>query len=103
AVTYADPRIDVGKGGEARAQVVVAGDEVVLAGRSVFVPETWRRAEAEREGRRQLAKFISIVVIAVAAIAALIYAVIAWSKARSDRRAFRWVMGISVLLMLVGS
>ena len=103
AFTYADPRIAVGKGGEARAQVVVAGDEVVLAGRSVFVPEVWRRAESEREGRQQLAKIISIVVIAVAAIAALIYAVIAWSKARSDRRAFRWVTGISLLLMLAGS
>jgi hypothetical protein len=74
----------------------------VLAGRSVFVPETWRRAEVEREGRRQIAKIVSIVIIAVAAIAALIYAVIAWSKARSDRRAFRWVTGIS-LLMLAGS
>ena len=103
AFAYADPRIDVGKGGEARAQVVVGGDEVVLAGRSVFVPETWRRGEAEREGRRQLAKIISVAVIAVAAIAALIYAVIAWSKTRSDRRAFRWVMGITLLLMLAGS
>ena len=103
AFTYADPRIDVGKGGEARAQVVVAGDEVVLAGRSVFVPETWRRAEAEREGRRQLAKIVGIVIIAVAALAALIYAVVAWSKARSDHRAFRWVTGISLLLMLAGS
>jgi hypothetical protein len=103
AFTYADPRIDVGKGGEARVQVVVAGDEVVLAGRSVFVPETWRRAEVEREGRRQIAKILSIVVIALAAIAALIYAVIAWSKTRSDRRAFRWVAGISLLLMLAGS
>ena len=102
AFTYADPRIDVGKGGEARVQVVVAGDEVVLAGRSLFVPEAWQRAEVEREGRRQLAKISSIVVIALAAIAALIYAVIAWSKGRSDRRAFRWVTGIS-LLMLAGN
>jgi hypothetical protein len=57
----------------------------------------------EREGRRQIAKIVSVVIIAVAAIAALIYAVIAWSKARSDRRAFRWVAGISLLLMLAGS
>jgi hypothetical protein len=102
AFTYADPRIDVGKGGEARMQVVVAGDEVVLAAHSVFVPEAWQRSEVEREGRRQLAKISSIVVIGLAAIAALIYAVIAWSKGRSDRRAFRWVTGIS-LLMLAGS
>jgi hypothetical protein len=102
AFAYADPRIDVGKGGEARAQVVIAGDEVVLAGHSVFVPEAWQRTEVEREGQRQLAKISSIVVIALAAIAALIYAVVAWSKGRSDRRAFRWVTGIS-LLMLAGN
>ena len=102
AFTYADPHIDVGKGGEARMQVVVAGDEVVLAAHSVFVPEAWQRSEVEREGRRQLAKISSIVVIGLAAIAALIYAVIAWSKGRSDHRAFRWVTGIS-LLMLAGS
>ena len=103
AFTYADPRIDVGKGGEARAQVIVAGDEVVLAGRSVFVPEAWQRAESEREGRRQLAKLCSIVVIALAAIGALIYAVVAWGKGRSDRRAFLRVAGISLVLMVAVS
>ncbi|MEO8752922.1 MAG: CPBP family intramembrane glutamic endopeptidase, partial [Casimicrobiaceae bacterium] len=101
--TYADPRVDVGKGGEARTRVVVAGDEVVLAGRSVFVPEAWERVESEREGRRQLAKLCSIVVIALAAIGALIYAVVAWGKGRSDRRASRWVAGMALLLVLAGA
>ena len=45
---YADPRVDVGTGGEARLQVVVAGDEPVRVGRSLFVPEAWQRAEARR-------------------------------------------------------
>ncbi len=93
---WADPRVDVGKGGEARAQVAVAGDEVVIAGRSMFVPEAWRRAESEREGRRQVVKLSSIVAIALAAIAALVYAVIAWSRGRSDRRAFLWAGGLSI-------
>ena len=47
---YADPRIEVGTGGEARVQVLVAGDEPVLVGRSLFVPEAWQRAEAETRG-----------------------------------------------------
>ncbi len=78
--TYADPRVDVGKGGEARTRIVVAGDEVVLAGRSVFVPEAWERAQSEREGRRQLAKLVSIVISALAALGALVYAVLAWEQ-----------------------
>jgi hypothetical protein len=99
---WADPRIDVGKAGEARVQVAVAGDEVVIAGRSMFVPEAWRRAESEREGRRQVVKLSSIVAIALAAIAALVYAVIAWSRGRSDRRAFLWAGGLSLAMAVVG-
>ena len=48
---FADPRVDVGKDGQARVAVNVAGDEVVSAGRYVHVPEAWQRAEREREGR----------------------------------------------------
>ena len=100
--TYADPRVDVGKGGEARAQVAIAGDEVVRAGRSVFVPEAWERAEAEREGQRQVLKVASIGVTVFAAIAALVYAVLAWSRDRSDRRAFAWAGGLALAMVLAG-
>src|SRR5208282_2172865 len=48
---YTDPRVDVGKGGEARALVDLAGDEVVGWGRYIFVPEAWYRAERERASR----------------------------------------------------
>ena len=39
----------------------------------------------------------------LAAVAALVLAVIAWSKGRSDRRAFWWVVGLSLLTMYAGS
>lgn len=100
---YSDPRIDVGRGGEAQLPIAIAGDEVVLAGRGVFVPEAWRRAEAEREGRNQLVKLASTGVMVLAAIAALIYAVMAWSRGRSDRRAFWWVAAVSFAMVVAGA
>ncbi len=89
--TYADPRIDVGKGGEARVRVNVAGDEVTGSGRYVFIPDTWYRAERERAGRLNLVRIAVALAFAVAALAALIGATLAWTRDRFDRRAFWWV------------
>ena len=61
--TFADPRVDVGKGGEARMQVALAGDEVASAGRFVYVPEAWQRAERERDGRLQIAKIAAALAV----------------------------------------
>jgi len=68
----------------------------------MFVPEAWRRAESEREGRRQVVKLSAIVAIALAAIGALVYAVIAWSRGRSDRRAVLWAGGLSLAMVVAG-
>lgn len=95
---YADPSVPVGKDGEARVLAAVAGDEVTNVGRGIFVPEAWHRAEQEAEGRRQLARVASVGFIVVAALAALVYAVMAWSRGRSDRRAS---VRVSVLVFLM--
>ena len=95
---YVDPRINVGKSGEARVQVALAGDEVVSAGRSLFVPEAWQRSESERDGRRELIRSVALGTIAAALIGALVFAVNAWGKGRVDRRA---LLLVSVLLFVV--
>jgi hypothetical protein len=92
---YVDPRVNVGKSGEARVQVALAGDEVVSAGRSLFVPEAWRRAESERDGRSDLVRSVALGILVAALVTALVYAVNAWSKGRNDRRA---LVRVSVLL-----
>jgi Type II CAAX prenyl endopeptidase Rce1-like len=94
--TYADPRVDAGKGGEARVLVGIAGDEVVNAGRYVFVPEEWQRLERDRAGRLGIAKSVVAMAVIVVAIAALIAAIVSWSRGRFDRRAF-WLASSMLL------
>lgn len=100
---WANPAVAVGDTGEARVQAVVAGDEVVLAGHSLFIPEAWQRADAEREGRRQNLKLGSVAFVLLLAMAALVYAVMAWSRGSCDRRAFWWVAGLTLATGLAGA
>jgi hypothetical protein len=86
--TYADPAVEVGKGGEARVIVAIAGDEIAGSGRYVFVPETWQRAERLRASRLSLAKNAIRLALIVAGFAAIIATIIAWSRGRFDKRAF---------------
>lgn len=94
-LVFADPSVFVGKDGEARIQVVLAGNEVVSAGRSVFVPEAWQRAETERENRLQVVKLAAGFAAALAALAALVFAVISWNHGHCDRRA---LLAVSALV-----
>jgi hypothetical protein len=92
--TVADPRVDAGKGGEARAQVSIAGDEVAATGRLIFVPEDWQRRETERAGRLSIAKIGVTLVLALVALGAIIWASVAWTRDHFDRRAF-WVVSLT--------
>jgi len=93
--TYTDPRVDVGNGGEARAIVGISGDEATSAGRYVFVPEDWQRTERERAGRLRIAKMGIGLLVLVVAVAALVAAIVAWSRGRFDRHAF-WLTSVCV-------
>ena len=92
---FADPRIDVGKGGEARMTVTLAGDEIVGAGRFVHVPEPWLRAERERSGRLTIAKIAGGLLFALAGLAALVAGVKSWMRNHCDTRAVAFVAAIA--------
>ena len=91
---FSDPRVDVGKDGEARMAVTIAGDEIVGAGRFVHVPESWQRAERERSGRMQIAKMAGALLFALAALAALISGTRSWMHGQSDARALAVVFAL---------
>lgn len=99
---YADPGVNVGNGGEARVQVAIAGDEVVSAGRSLYVPEAWLRAEQEKDGTRQLARLVAGGIAAALAVGVLVYAGVSWSRRRYDARAFR-IMAVLAFLAVLAS
>ncbi len=92
---FADPRVDVGKDGEARVVITVAGDEIVGAGRFVHVPEAWLRAERERDSRSQLATVGAALIFVFAALAALVAGVRSWMRSRCDTRALVGVLAIT--------
>ena len=100
-IVFADPKVFVGKDGEARIQVLLAGDEVASAGRSVFVPEAWQRAETERDSRLEDVKYAGGFAVALGALGALIFAVISWNHGHCDKRALFAVGGLAFATAVV--
>ncbi len=97
---WRDPRVDVGAGGEARVRADVAGAEVVGVSRYVHVPESWIRAEQERQGRLTGVKIGMAMVLAVVAIATLVIGILGWGRGTADIRASFRVGGLVLVLML---
>ena len=99
-LVFADPRVTLPAGGEARVQIAMAGDEVVGAGRFVFVPEAWQRREAERDGQHELLAMVAAGVIVLSALAALVFAVLEWNRGHCDRRTLLVVGGITLAALI---
>jgi hypothetical protein len=97
---WADPRVDAGKGGEARYLVAVAGDQVSGFARYVSVPEAWLRAEREKANRGQIAVIAAALVFVAAGIAALIVGIVAWTNRHCDTRALWLVFLVTLALVL---
>jgi hypothetical protein len=99
--SFADPAVKVGGQGESRVQVAIAGDDIASAGRSMFVPEAWQRAESTRHAERGALRIAAFGTLALAGIAALVLAMIAWARGRSDRRALVRASAFVFVLALV--
>jgi hypothetical protein len=100
---FGDPRIVVGKGGEARYVVAVTGDEVAGAGRFVYVPETWTRAERETDNRLQVVALAGVVVFFGAALAALVAGIVGFVRHRVDMRALAIVFAVTFVIALLSA
>jgi hypothetical protein len=100
---FGDPRIAVGAGGEARYIVAISGDQVAGAGRFVFVPETWTRAEEVRDTQLQVVGLAAVVVSFAAGLAALIVGILGWIRHRVDARLLRIVFGATLAIAVLSS
>lgn len=92
---FTDPAVDVGPGAELRYVVTLGGDEITGSGRVVHVPETWLRAEQERDKWRQVVRMSAGIAFMIAGFVAFVLGVIAWTRGRCDVRAARWVGGLA--------
>ena len=93
AGSAADEGADIGRG-EARIEVVIAGDEVARVRPYLRVPEAWQRQQRARDTFAQIVGVFSTVIAGGALVSAAVAGVIAWSR----RRAFaRGVMTITFL------
>jgi hypothetical protein len=100
---FGDPRIAVGAGGEARYVVNIAGDAIAGVGRFVHVPETWTRAERERENRLQVVGLGAVVLFFAAGLAALVVGIVGWVRHRVDARLLRIVFGATLAVALLSA
>jgi hypothetical protein len=100
---FGDPQLVVGTGGEARYIVTIAGDAISGAGRFVHVPETWTRAERERENRLQVVGLAAVVLFVAAGLAALVAGIVAWVRHRVDARLARIVFAATLTIAILSA
>ena len=102
AFMFTDPKVDVGKDGELRYIVQIAGDEVAGAGRLIHIPEDWQRNEQRRDNRLSIVKISAGIVFMIAGLAAIVLGVLGWTKGRCDTRAVKLVAVLSFVLASLG-
>ncbi len=86
------------KQGETRATVSIAGNEVNAAGRFVFIPEEWLRAERDRQTLPNMINIACIALVALAVVGGVIFGIVSWVRRRFSPRTF---LVVAPLLLLV--
>jgi hypothetical protein len=100
---FGDPRIVVGAGGEARYAVTVAGEAVAGMGRFVHVPETWTRAERERNHRLEILGLVAVILFFAAGLAALVVGILGFVRHRVDTKLLRIVFAATFVIAVLSS
>ncbi len=99
--TFRDAAVGDLAGGEARAAVEIAGDEVVDTRRYVFLPEEWRRADEQRRTTLSIAGIASNIVMGLLLVAGAILAVVRWTRGAFDLGLALAVAGLALAAAVV--
>ncbi len=86
------------KKGETRATVSIAGNEVNAAGRFVFIPEEWARAERDRQTLPNMINIACIALVALAAVGGIVFGIVSWVRRGFSVRTF---LVVAPLLLVV--
>jgi hypothetical protein len=97
---YADPAVAVPAGGEARIGVEIDGDEVVSLGRSLFVPDAWKREQRSLDEKLTIPRYVLGVLGLAIAIAGLVSLVRRLARGEASKRA-AWVTALLIVVTLL--
>ena len=100
--TFVDQTVPKLPQGEPRITVGLSGDEVTSVGRTVFVPETWRRAQEATDARNSILQGVSGLIPAGLLLSAAVLGMLAWSRGRYAPRLFFAAAAQSLLASLAG-
>jgi len=87
--------------GEGRAEVRIAGDEVVGASKFVHVPEDWEREWRADESRRALAGIPSVALLLLLALGALILGIVRWTRGSLYTPPLPVLSGVIAIILLL--
>lgn len=96
-LTFVDQTVPKLPQGEPRITVGLAGDEITSVGRTLFVPEAWRRAQEAADARNSILQGIAGLVPAGLLIGAAVTGLLAWSRGRYAPKLF--FAGVSQILL----
>ena len=77
---YRDHAVESLGSGEARIFIAISGDEVVSVGRSVYLPEDWRRREDQREATMGIIGLASLALVGILLVGGAVTAVVRWTR-----------------------
>ncbi|MBN2369985.1 MAG: CPBP family intramembrane metalloprotease [Vicinamibacteria bacterium] len=95
---FRNPDVVLGKDGEARIAVSIAGDVVVDSHMLVHAPEEWRRRDTNRATGARIARAVSTVVIVLLVVVGGVIAIVRWTRRLFVARMFLVFAGALILL-----
>jgi hypothetical protein len=87
--------------GEGRAEVRIAGDEVVETRKFVHVPEDWEREWRVDESKRALAGIPSVALLLLLALGALVLGIIRWTRGSLYTPPLPILSGVIAIILLL--
>ncbi len=96
--TFVDTTVPPLPQGEPRIEVNSAGDEIVSAGRFVYVPEEWQRRQRSASTRNTILRVLVALVFGGLLVGAAVAGVITWSRRRYTPRLF--VAGAALMFVV---
>ena len=99
--TFRDEAVGPLSGGEARVAVEIAGDEVVDTGRSIYLPEEWRRRDDQRRATMSIVALASNTLLGLLLVGGAVVAIVRWTRRQFHLTAAVTVAGLMVVTSVV--